>query len=221
MPDLKFFVEGANPVPYAAAPLLAFKLRVENAEPDERIHSILLQCQIQIEAPRRSYAPPEQEHLLDLFGEPERWGQTLRSMLWTHASVNVGSFTGSTTADLPVPCTFDFNIAATKYFHGLLSGDVPLCFLFSGTIFYETEHSTWQVARVPWSKEARYRLPVSVWKQLIDAYYPNTAWLNLHRDVFDQLDAYKRTHGIAGWEQLLEHLLARAEQTEPNEKVLV
>ncbi len=220
MPDLNFFVEGAHAVPYAAAPLLALKLRVENGVPAEPVHSVLLQCQIQIEAPRRSYAADEQMRLVDLFGEPERWGQTLRSMLWTHANVTVPPFTGSTNVDLPVPCTFDFSVAATKYFHGLDRGEVPLCLLFSGTIFYEGADSGLQAARIPWSKEARYRLPVALWKQLIDLYYPNTAWLNLRRDVFEQLDQYKRLHGIAEWDQLMERLLAGAREIDPRQKAL-
>ncbi len=215
MPDLNFFVESANTVPFAAAPMLGLQVRVENGDPAEKIHSVILQCQIQIEAPRRGYTPREQARLWDLFGEPERWGQTLRSMLWTHASVNVPSFTGWVAVNLPVPCTFDFNVAATKYFHALERGEVPLCLLFSGTIFYEGADSSLQAAPIPWSKEARYRLPVAMWDQLMDIYYPNSACLTLRRDVFDHLDGYKRKHGIADWDVLMERLLAEA-----NEKAL-
>jgi Family of unknown function (DUF6084) len=220
MPELNFAVENVRPVPYAAAPWLAFQMRVANRDLAEPIHSVILQCQIQIEAPRRAYTSDEQARLLDLFGEPERWGQTLRSMLWTHASVNVPPFSGSTKVDLPVSCTFDFNVAATKYFHALEHGEVPLCLLFSGTIFYEDASAGLQVTRIPWSEEARYRLPVALWKQLIDLYYPNTAWLTLRRDVFDQLDEYKRKHGIVAWDQVMERLLARANQREAPQTVL-
>ena len=213
MPDLSFFIDGATPVPYAAVPLVAFQLRIENhhAEP---VHSIALQCQIQIEAPRRGYSPDEQGRLDDLFGKPEEWGRTLRSMLWTHASVNVPSFTGSALVDVPVPCTFDFNVASTKYFYGLDHGEAPLCFLFSGTVFYQDAEAGLQVARISWSKEARFRLPVGVWKQLMDLYYPNCAWLNLRRDVFDRLIEYKQEHGIGTWEQVMERLLDPAMQEE-------
>lgn len=208
MPDLSFNVEGAEPVPYAATPLLALKLRVTNRDPDEQIQSILLQCQVQIEATRRRYGPGEQARLLDLFGEPERWGQTLRSTLWTHVNASVRPFTGSTLVDLPVPCTFDFNVAATKYFHALEAGEVPLCLLFSGTVFYHDDERGLQVAQIPWEKEARYRLPVAVWKQVVDYYYPNSAWLTLRRDVFDRLHEYKMRHGIPTWEQAMERLLS-------------
>ncbi len=137
MPDLDFQVESVEAVPFAVAPLLNFKLRVDNSNPDEWIQTVALRCQIQIEPTRRQYNPEEQEKMLDLFGEPERWGQTLKTMLWTHASTVVSPFQNTTTVDLPVNCTFDFNVAGTKYFAGLASGEFPLLLLFSGTVFYE------------------------------------------------------------------------------------
>lgn len=72
----------AAPQPYAASPLLVFKLGIANADFEEPIHTIALRCQIQIEATRRRYSAQDQERLLDLFGEPARWSQTLRTMLW-------------------------------------------------------------------------------------------------------------------------------------------
>ncbi|MDQ3585546.1 MAG: DUF6084 family protein [Acidobacteriota bacterium] len=214
MPDLNFQVEGAQALTYAAAPLLIFKLRITNADADEPIQTIALRCQIQIEPTRRRYDAQEQERLLDLFGEPERWGQTLRTMLWTHASVVVSPFVGSTLVDLPVPCTFDFNVAAAKYFAGLEDGEAPLCLLFSGTVFYETDEGVLQVAQISWDKEAKYRLPVPVWKEMMDHYYPNSAWLCLRRDVFDRLAQFKMKQGIPTWEQTLERVLTSVEESE-------
>ena len=151
MPDLRFQVEGAEVTPFAMVPLLTFRLRVTNASPDETIHNVVLRCQIQIEATRRHYGADEEARLRDLFGEPERWGQTLRAMLWTHASVVVPPFTGETTAELPVACTYDFNIAATKYFYALEEGEIPLDFLFSGSVFYQDGDGALQVAPISWS----------------------------------------------------------------------
>jgi hypothetical protein len=213
MPDLSFQVEGAEAVPYAVAPLLALKLRVVNSLADEPIQTVALRCQIQLEVTRRRYNPEEQERLRDLFGEPERWGQTLRTMLWTHTSAVVPPFTGSTTFDLQVPCTFDFNVAATKYFAGLEDGEIPIELLFSGTVFYEAEDGALQVAQISWEAEAKFRLPVRVWKEMMDIYYPNSAWLNLRRDVFDRLSEYKRRRGIPTWEQTLESLLPVVEES--------
>ena len=213
MPDLRLTIEGAEVVQYAAAPLLAFKLRIANHPSEETIHTVALRAQIQIEATRRKYDANEQARLLDLFGEPDRWGQTLRSMLWTHASVVVPRFTGSALADIVVPCTFDFNVAATKYFHGVASGDLPLCFQFSGTVFYQGENETLQVAPISWDKEAKYRLPVKVWKDLMDVYYPNSAWLALQRDTFEKLYQFKMREGIPTWEEALERALSALSET--------
>ena len=213
MPDLRLTIEGAEAVQYAAAPLLAFKLRIANDPSEQLIHTVALRAQIQLEVTRRKYDANEQTRLLDLFGEPDRWGQTLRNMLWTHASVVVPRFTGSVLTDIPVPCTFDFNVAATKYFHGLTSGDLPLCFQFSGTVFYQSEDGTLQVAPISWDKEAKYRLPEKVWKDLMDVYYPNSAWLALQRDTFEKLYQYKVREGIPTWEEVLERALNALPET--------
>jgi Family of unknown function (DUF6084) len=213
MPDLQLMIESAEVVQYAATPLMAFKVRIANNPSEEIIHTVALRAQIQIEVTRRKYGANEQTRLLDLFGEPGRWGQTLRNMLWTHASVVVPRFTGSVLADIPVPCTFDFNVAATKYFHGVTSGDLPLCFQFSGTVFYQKEGEALQVAPISWDKEAKYRLPVKVWKDLMDVYYPNSAWLALQRDTFEKLYQYKMREGIPTWEEALERALNALPET--------
>ena len=211
MPDLNFAVESAEAVPFAAAPMLSLKLRVSNRQPDEVIHTNALRAQIQIEATRRRYTAAEKEKLGDLFGDPDRWSRTLRAMLWTHASVVIPSFTGATLADLQVPCTFDFNVAATKYFHGVSDGEIPLNLLFSGTVFYAAPDGLLQVAPISWEKEARFRLPVQVWRTMMDEYYPNSAWLALHRDVFERLYEFKVRNGFPSWEEALERLLAEVE----------
>ena len=208
MPDLRFEIEGASTVPFAAVPTLAFKLKVTNARQDEAIHTVALRCQIQIEASRRRYTKQEQERLLDLFGEPDRWSQTLRSLLWTHVNLVVPSFAGNTTTvDLPVPCTFDFNVASTKYFEGLEGGDIPLVFLFSGTVFYALPDGTLQVAPISWEQEAKFKLPQQEWSEMMRAYYPNNVWLALRRDVFERLYRYKMENGIPSWEEALENML--------------
>lgn len=211
MPDLSFQIEGAEAQEFAAVPTLVFKLRVNNAIPGEAIHTIALRCQIQLEVGRRQYNPEDQHRLRDLFDQPERWGATLRNLLWTHASAVASGFEGSTQLDLPVPCTFDFNVAATKYFHGLTNGDIPLNFLFSGTVFYAGQEGALQVAPIPWNKEARYRLPLKAWQEMMEIYYPNSAWLCLRKDVFERLYAFKTDNAIPSWEQALERLLASEE----------
>ena len=214
MIDLSFQIENVKARRDAVAPMLGFALRIIDSDASTPIHSIALRCQVRIETTRRRYAAKEQEQLVDLFGEPARWGQTLRSMLWAHASVVVPPFIGSAAVELPVPCTFDFNVATTKYFHALKEGEVPLCFLFSGTIFYAGESAgALQVAQIPWEKEAYFRLPVSVWKEMMEQYYPNSAWLNLRRDVFDRLYRFKSGQMLPTWEQALEKLLDQTEDS--------
>jgi uncharacterized protein DUF6084 len=214
VPDLSFQVDGVEVTPYAVAPLLTFRLRATNASPDEAIHNVVLRCQIQIESTRRNYDPEEEQRLRDLFGEPQRWGQTLRAMLWTHANVVIPPFAGETVIDLPVTCSYDFNLAVTKFFYALEQGEIPLNFLFSGTVFYQDGEAL-QVAPISWSKEARFRLPVATWRHLMETYYPNLAWLQLRQDVFDRLYRYKVRHGIPTWEQLMERILSAADEEAP------
>jgi hypothetical protein len=214
VPDLSFEIEGAEVTPFAVSPLLTFRLRVTNAPAEEVVHNVVLRCQIQIESTRRKYQAWEEARLRDLFGEPDRWGQTLRSLLWTHASTVVPTFAGETVAEVPVPCTYDFNLAITKYFYALEQGEIPLNFLFSGSVFYQDGEAL-QVAPISWAKEARFRLPVATWRQLMATYYPNLAWLQLRQDVFDRLYRYKVRHGIPTWEQVVERILTVVDEEAP------
>lgn len=207
MPSLNFAVDHAEALPFAATPTIVFRLQVTNAVSHEQIRSVALRCQILIEPSRRRYDAAERDKLLDLFGEPDRWSQTLHPLLWTHAGIAVPEFTGAVSIQLPVPCTFDFNIAGAKYFHALQNEDVPLCFQFSGTVFYSNSEDILQISQIGWDKEARFRLPAGVWHEMMDHYYPNSAWLRLSRDIFDRLYEYKRRRGFATWEQALEDLL--------------
>ncbi len=207
MPDLSFKIDEAVVLPFAVVPTLAFKLHIQNADAGQMIHTVALRCQIQIDVTRRRYTPEEQASMRDLFGEPERWNQTLRSLLWTHASLVVPSGQGAVVTDLPIPCTFDFNVAATKYFEGLTAGEIPLHFMFSGTVFYADAEGVLQVSPISWEQEAKYKLPVKVWREMMDAYNPNTVWLSLRRDAFERLYQYKTLHGIPTLEQALERAL--------------
>ena len=213
MPDLNFEIEGAEAVPYSASPLLNFRLLITDAQTATQIESVILRCQIQLEVAKRQYADEEKARLFDLFGEPERWGQTLKTMLWTHTNISVPSFSEKILVDLPVPCTYDFNIAATKYFNGLEAGEVPLCLLFSGTIFYKTNDDRLQIEQISWEKEAYFKLPIEVWRKMMEHYYPNSNWLNLRRDIFERLQNYKSANFIPTWEKTFEKLLSNAENS--------
>lgn len=214
MIDLNFHVECVEVSAHAAAPMLMFRVRVSEPAATTAIQTIALRCQVRIEPARRRYSKIEQALLLDLFGEPHRYAQTLRSMLWAHTSAIVPPFVGTTVVELPVPCTYDFNLAEAKYFNALEDGQVPLCLLFSGTIFYANDDGALQVAQIPWEKECDFRLPVDTWKRMMDRYYPNTAWLTLRKDVFDRLCQFRTRTVSASWEQTVGRLLDLAEPME-------
>lgn len=216
MPDLNFEITGADVAPYSVLPTLIFKMRISNENEEEQIHNVNLKCQIMLSVTQRRYTAGEKASLQDLFGTPERWGETLHAFLWTHVTTVVPRFSGSTVVDLTVPCSYDFEVVSTKYFNALEDGEIPLSFLFSGTIFYAGAAGNIQIAQISWSKEATYRLPVALWKAAIASSFPNSAWIRLPKDVFDQLYQYKLAHGLPTWEAALTRLLqASGEEVQP------
>jgi uncharacterized protein DUF6084 len=212
MLDLSFEIISAEVVPYSVLPTLNFKMRIANVSTEERIQNVNLKCQIMLSVTKRRYTAEEKAKLQELFGTPERWGETLRAFLWTHVNTVVPRFSGSTVVDLPVQCSYDFEVVSTKYFNALEDGEIPLSFLFSGTIFYEGAGGNLQIAQISWSKEATYRLPVALWKEAIETSFPNSAWIRLPKDVFDQLYQYKIAHGLPTWEQAFTRLLRASSQ---------
>lgn len=211
IPQLDFAIEDAGPLERAAAPTLRFGLRI-SAAGREPIRSIVLDVQVQIASRRRPYDDATEQRLYELFGEPERWGSTLRTLPWTRATLAVPPFTGATTVDLAVPCTYDFEVAASRYLDALRDGDVPLEFLFGGTVFYADAGGLLKTARIAWDREADYRLPVRVWRETMDHYFPGSAWLRLRRDSFDRLYAYKARNALTSWEDAVDSLVRASEE---------
>lgn len=206
MPELDFRIAGVHAAAKGLTPMLQFIVSIKNSS-SEAVRCILLHAQIQIQAPGRAYNPREKANLIELFGAPEHWGQTLRNCLWTCADTTVGDFDRETEAILSVPCTYDLKFAATKYFYGLEDGEIPLLFLFSGWMFYPGENGRMQTQPISWNKEAVFRMSAATWKNLMEEHFPNSAWLYLRRDIFDRLYAYKRANGDATWEQTIERLV--------------
>jgi hypothetical protein len=209
LPQLAFAVTGAAPLAHAAVPTLRFSLRIDSRD-GRAIRSILLDTQIQIAARRRRYEPGEQERLFELFGPPAGWGTALRTLLWARTTLVVPPFAQSTEVELPVVCSYDLEVAASRYLDALDGGEVPLEFLFSGSVFYAGAGGALQTARLSWNHEAGYRLPVSVWKETLERYFRGTAWLRLRKDSFDRLAAYKSRHALPTWEDALDRLLEDA-----------
>jgi hypothetical protein len=206
--NLAFEVLGAHPAPHAAVPTVLIQMRVEEAD-SFTIHALALRCQIRIEPQRRRYSVLEQERLYELFGETPQWGDSLRPFLWTHVSTTLGRFDGTTEFELPVECTYDFDVAAAKYLHGLADGEIPLVLLFSGTVYTRGE-SGFSVEPLSWSAEASYKMPVSVWRGMMDLYFPNSAWIRVQRDTLDDLQRFRAFRGLPTWDQAFEHLLKEA-----------
>jgi Family of unknown function (DUF6084) len=208
-PELAFTVLGAEPERPAAVPTLRFALGVDAR--GAAVRSVMLDVQIRIAATQRGYGEAEQALLAELFGEPSRWKDTLRGLLWTQATLVVPPFEDTTVVDLYLPCTYDFEVAAAKYLAALGDGDIPLELLFSGTVFYTAPGGGLQVSRISWSAEAAHRLPVRVWREAIDGHFPHSAWLRVDRDAFERLVAFRARHTLQSWEATLDTLLEAAE----------
>ena len=208
MADLVFDCTGVRVDKFSLMPAMYMSLRVSETT-GSRVEAIALRCQIRIEPARRRYSDDEAERLNDLFGETQRWADTLKPIQFSNISVMVPGFSGSTDVELTVPLTYDMEIGATRYFAGLDDGEVPLLLLFSGTIFSVAD-GRMSVTQVPWSKEATYRLPVSVWREAIDAHFPNSAWIRMSTYTFDELLRFKAARGLPTWEATMLALLSEA-----------
>ena len=209
MTALTFTVLDVAPQPYAAEPILNARLRIDEGT-GATVHAIALRCQVRIQPHKRRYSEAEAEGLLDLFGPRDRWGSTLRNFLWLNASAMVQGFTGSCEVDLPMPCTYDFEVSASKYLHALEAGGlaVPLEFLFSGTVFTKSE-SGFSVGQVPWDREASYDMPVQAWKDLVAAHFPNSGWVRLDHETVATLARFKSERGLISLDDAVNLLVAR------------
>jgi hypothetical protein len=213
MTDLTFTVVDLFSEPYAVAPQLTARLRIEEGS-GAVVHAVALRAQVRIEVQRRAYSEQEEAGLQDLFGARERWRDTLRPFLWMQAGAMVQGFTTVTEVDLTLPVTYDFEVTGSKYLHALHDGVVPLRLLFSGTVF--TRGTTgFGVEQVPWDREATYDLPVERWHELVSHHFPNTGWLRLDHDTMRALAHYRSAQGLTTWEATLESLLHHAGEGVP------
>jgi hypothetical protein len=203
--ELTFDCIGAQAERYAVLPTITLKLRVSETS-GQRVDAIALRCQIRIEPARRRYSSGEEARLKDLFGETMQWADTLKPMQFTNISAMISSFTGHTEVDLPVNFSYDLEIGSGRYFASLEAGEIPLLLLFSGTIFSVVD-GRMQVQQVPWSKEASFRLPVSVWREAVDVHFPNMAWITMSRETFHGLERFKTERALPTWDATLTTLL--------------
>lgn len=203
MSALKFEVTGAQAKQHVAIPSIAFRIRVTAGE---RIEALVLRAQLRIEPQWREYREEEQALLNDLFGTPERWNTTLRPLSWADVPLVVTAFDGETQAGVTVPCTYDFDLAASRFLNALDGGDIPVRFLFSGAIFRDGTQG-FVTERVSWSSECAYRMPLDVWHQAMRACYGDSALIRVSRDTLARLQRYRALSGTTNWDELLERLM--------------
>ncbi len=203
MSALTFEITGAAAKRHAASPTIAFRVGITTGE---SIDAMILRAQIRIEPQWRNYDGTEKTLLNDLFGTPERWHTTLRSLSWADIPVAVPAFERETEAEANVPCTYDFDFAATRYLNSLGSGEIPVRFLFSGAV-YRSAAAAFSTERVPWSSECAYRMPLNVWRDAMRSCYGDDALIRVNRETLDRLQRYRALSGATSWDDLFERLL--------------
>jgi hypothetical protein len=221
MPELKFDIISSEVRPFAVLPTIVFHLQITNETENEEVYAAALKCQIMIEAVKRTYNGETAQRLYQLFGEPARWDETLRTFFWTIVTIPVPRFTGKTTVEVHVPCSEDQALAAGKYFYSVADGKIPLAFLFSGTLFYKEPKGELHITQVPWEKEAFHKMPAHLWSDMMETYFPNSRWLRIRKEIYDRLVKYKSQTAHPTMETCLEEILDTAlKQKELIEKSL-
>lgn len=214
-PELTWRVEGFEPQRLAAVPTLDFRLTI-GAAGGAQVQCIALSTSVRIKVALRSYDAPTQERLTGVFGQPHQWSSSLRELVWTQPTIVVPPFTGATTVNLPVPCSSDMDLAANSYLHALRDGDVPLRFMFNGSVFYPDAMGRLQTAQIPWEAEADFTMPAVRWHELRQRYFGDQAWLGLGTDSFDRLKSYRTRYAYPSWDSAIDALLSGAIAPDPD-----
>jgi len=174
------------------------------------IQSIVLTAQLMIDSAQRGYDAGTRERLAELFGPPSAWAPSTSGLPWARLAVTVPGFRGQTRFALEVPCTYDLEVAAAKYFYALQDGEVPLTFHFNGTVFFYADGRL-QVTPVSWSTSASYRMPVAAWRSMIAEHYPGGGWIRLSDETLRALHDRRAARGLATFDQCVSELLERAD----------
>jgi hypothetical protein len=204
-PALQVEVVGAEPGLHLASPTLIFTLRVsESAGRD--VYMVALSTQIHIDPGLRTHDDETRALLVDLFGTPERWAATTTSIVWARVEALLPSFRSELEFGLAVPCTYDLEVTSSKYLDALPDGEVPLSFHFSGRIFYRGGDGRLQIVLTPWTS-ATYRLPVPVWRRMIDLHYPGSGFVRLGDETLRALRLHQASRGLPTFDDAVADLL--------------
>lgn len=210
VPGIAFGVDSVRFRGNAAAPTLVFDARATEGS-GTPVYTVALTVLFTIEPGRRRYGDADRERLVELFGEPERWASTTGSLRWAQAGVLVPSFTGETTFEVELPCTYDHELAATKYLGGLVEGVAPLQLHFNGTVFYSGPDERLQIVPLPWDLSVRHGIPVEVWREMMARHYPEGDWVRVARGTRERLRLRKAEMGSATFDALIADMLDRTE----------
>jgi hypothetical protein len=209
VPAPQLEILGAAHVPFAATPTMRFDALAR--EPDGiPVQSIGLTAQVMIDPARRGYDPATRERLAELFGPPERWTPSTSGLAWARVAATVPAFTGESPFSLEVPCTYDLEVAAAKYFYALTDGFVPLSFHFNGNVFYREPAGRLQMTPISWSTSAQYRMPVAAWRAMIAEHYPGGGWIRVSDETLAALHERRAARGLATVDALLGQLARQA-----------
>ncbi|HEY2260437.1 MAG TPA: DUF6084 family protein [Solirubrobacteraceae bacterium] len=206
VPEPQFAVTGAAHMAFAAAPTMLFAATASDPSGQE-IQSIALTAQVMIDPAKRGYDPETRERLAELFGPPASWAPATSGLAWARVTTTVPGFTGSTTFALEVPCTYDLEVAAAKYFYAVQDGAVPLSFHFNGNVFYRPPSGRLMVVPVSWTSTAQFRMPVTVWRAMIAEHYPGGGWVRLSDQTLASLNRRRAQRGLPTFDACVGELL--------------
>ncbi|WP_377268118.1 DUF6084 family protein [Peterkaempfera sp. SMS 1(5)a] len=209
-PDLTFTVAAARPASFTAVPTLEFRIAVAGG--GGPVRSVLLSTAVRIAPARRRHDQATRDRLAEVFGNAQQWASGIRPLALAQVTTVLPPFEDTTTATLPVPCGSDIELAVTKYLRAVPDGDIPLDFLFSGTVFHDGPDGRLRTARISWAGDATYRLPVGLWQQTVH----DSGWVRLSRDDYDRLDAYRARHALTSWDETVRALLEQNPRPAPD-----
>jgi hypothetical protein len=129
-------------------------------------------------------------------------------------ATGVPAFTGSTTFAIEVPCTYDLEVAAAKYFYAIPDGEVPLSFHFSGNVFFAGPTGALQVVPVAWSNTAAFRMPINTWRAMIAEHYPGGGWIRIDHETLTALQSRRSARGLPSFDACVAELLREAGESD-------
>ncbi|HXO08640.1 MAG TPA: DUF6084 family protein [Solirubrobacteraceae bacterium] len=205
-PEPEFAITGAAHIAFAAVPTMLFSASADDRS-GHRIQSIALTAQVMIDPAKRGYDPDTRARLAELFGPPASWAPATSGLAWARVSAAVPGFTGATPFGIEVPCTYDLEVAAAKYFYAVRDGEIPLSFHFNGNVFFYGTDDRLQVVPVPWSCTAQYKFPVAAWRAMIAEHYPGGGWVRLDERTLETLNDRRGRRGLPSFDACIAELL--------------